>query len=245
MPRLPLPIPALAALVTLVSTPTLRAQTTVDTTGAGALIAQATDSSQVMETLQHLTDVIGPRLSGSPAMRKANDWVAERLRSYGLTARLEEYSFGVTWARGPAAFRITAPFTRAVTGHSWAWTAGTGGKTLAGPVVLADLSTPESLAVYKPRLKGAWVLSRPSFPIWNPDGPPMTAADPGSPRQPHRRYLCLRRLRAAPVRPRSAVPAAGRGGTGHPDRRQQGARAHDHERVAYPGGSVAERGDLA
>ena len=104
-----------------------------------------------METLQHLTDVIGPRLSGSPAMRKANDWAAERLRGYGLTARLEQYYFGVTWERGPAAFRLTAPFTRAMTGHSWAWTAGTGGKTLAGPVVLADLSTPESLAVYHAR----------------------------------------------------------------------------------------------
>lgn len=170
-------LPALAAVLSLVSTHPLRAQSTVDTAGAGALIAQATDSSRVMETLQHLTDVIGPRLSGSPAMRKANDWVAARLRSYGPTAGLEEYQFGVTWERGPAAFRITAPFTRAVTGHSWAWTAGTGGKTLAGPVVLADLSTPESLAVYRPRLKGAWVLSRPSLEIWNPDGPAMTAAD--------------------------------------------------------------------
>jgi carboxypeptidase Q len=179
MPRLPLLIPTLAALVPLASAPALRAQTAVDTAGAGALIAQATDttSSQVMETLEHLSDMIGPRLSGSPAMRKANDWVAERLRGYGLTARLEEYSFGVTWERGPASFRITAPFTRDVTAHSWAWTTGTGGKALAGPVVLADLSTPESLAVYRPRLKGAWVLPRPSLEIWNPDGPPATAAD--------------------------------------------------------------------
>ncbi|MFL5515994.1 MAG: hypothetical protein ACJ8DJ_07550, partial [Gemmatimonadales bacterium] len=83
----PLLVPALVAALSLVSGPGLQAQTTVDTSGAGALIAQATDSSQVMETLQHLTDVIGPRLSGSPAMRKANDWVAERLRSYGPTAR--------------------------------------------------------------------------------------------------------------------------------------------------------------
>jgi hypothetical protein len=53
---------------------------------------------------------------------------------------------------------------------------GTAGKAVAGPVVLADLSTPESLAVYRPRLKGAWVLSRPSVPIGNPDGPTMTPA---------------------------------------------------------------------
>ncbi len=73
--------------------------------------------------------------------------------------------------------RILAPFTRAMTAHSWAWTAGTGGKPVAGAVVLADLSTPDSLAAYKDKLKGAWVLPRTSFPVWNPDGPPMTAAD--------------------------------------------------------------------
>ena len=61
----------------------LRAQTAVDTSGSGALIAQAMDHSEVMENLQHLTDVIGPRLSGSPAMRRANEWTAERFGTTG------------------------------------------------------------------------------------------------------------------------------------------------------------------
>ena len=55
------------------------------------------------------------------------------------------------------------------------------GQTLAraslGPVVLADLSTPDSAAAYKGRVRGAWVLPRTSYPVWNPDGPAMTAAD--------------------------------------------------------------------
>ena len=63
-------------------------------------------------------------------MRRANDWTAERFRAYGLTATLEPYTFGVTWERGPVTLQLTAPFTRAVTAHSWAWTAGTDGKTL-------------------------------------------------------------------------------------------------------------------
>ena len=124
-----------------------------------------------MENLQHLTDVIGPRLSGSPAMRRANEWTAERFRSYGLTASLEPYDFGVTWERGPLALRLTAPFTRAITGYSWAWTAGhRRARRCTGPVVLADLSTPDSLAVYQGRVRGAWVLPKPSTPVWNPDG---------------------------------------------------------------------------
>jgi hypothetical protein len=138
------------------------------------------DHSEVMANLRQLSDVIGPRLSGSPAMRRANDWTAERFRAYGLTAALEPYTFGVTWERGAVALRLVAPFTRAITAYSWAWTSGTGGKTLAGPVVLADLSTPDSLAAYKGKVRGAWVLPRAAYPLWNPDGPPMTAADSAS-----------------------------------------------------------------
>jgi carboxypeptidase Q len=167
----------LAGLLVIIVANPLSAQSSVDTSGAGALIAQAMNRSQVMQNLQHLSDVIGPRLSGSPAMRRANEWTAAQFKSYGLTTALEPYQFGVTWERGPATLRITAPFNRAMTAHSWAWTEGTGGKVLSGPVVLTDLSTPESLAVYRNKVKGAWVLTRAPFPSWNPDGPAMTAAD--------------------------------------------------------------------
>jgi carboxypeptidase Q len=163
----------------LLLTSPLAAQSTVDTTGAGALIGQAMDHSEVMANLEHLTDIIGPRLSGSPAMRKANDWTLERFQAYGLETTLESYRFGVTWQRGPAAMRILSPFERAITAHSWAWTAGTGGKPVTGKVVATDLTTPDSLAVYRGKVRGAWVLPRSGFPLWNPDGPPMTAADSG------------------------------------------------------------------
>jgi carboxypeptidase Q len=155
----------------------LRAQAAVDTSGAGALIAQAMDHSEVMANLRQLSDVIGPRLSGSAAMRRANDWTAERFRAYGLSVTLEPYTFGITWQRGSVVLRLVAPFTREMTAHSWAWTAGTGGRTLTGPVVLADLSTPDSLAAYKAKVRGAWVLPRTAYPLWNPDGPAVTAAD--------------------------------------------------------------------
>src|SRR3954470_5581346 len=167
----------LLTLFVLSLTRPLVAQSAVDTSGVGRLIDQAMNHSEVMQNLQHLTDVIGPRLSGSPAMRRANEWTASRFRAYGLAAKLEPYQFGVTWQRGDAAMRLLQPFDRAITAHSWAWTKGTVGKNLAGPVVLTDLSTPESLAVYKSKVKGAWVLPRPPIPLWNPDGPEMTAQD--------------------------------------------------------------------
>ena len=102
----------LVLLSLLAATPLAAQQYAVDTAGSGAIIAQATQHSEVMKNLQYLADMIGPRLTGSPAMKKSNDWTAERFKAYGLAAHLESWNFGVTWERGPASFRITAPFER-------------------------------------------------------------------------------------------------------------------------------------
>jgi hypothetical protein len=169
--------PTLLLSAFLLTAPAVAAQTAVDTAGTGALVAQAMDHSELMPNLQHLSDAIGPRLSGSPAMRRANDWTADRFRGYGLRAWLEPYTFGVTWTRGPASLRLVQPFPREIAAHSWAWTVGTGGKTVRGPVVVVDLSTPDSLARYRERVRGAWVLPRAPYPVWNPDGPDMTPSD--------------------------------------------------------------------
>src|SRR5712691_11992047 len=108
------PSSRLTLLVLLLAGAPLAAQTQVDTTGAGALIAEAMNHSELMQNLQHLSDAIGPRVTGSPAMRRANDWTAERFEAYGLATRLEPYTFGVTWERGPVWLRLLAPFTRAI-----------------------------------------------------------------------------------------------------------------------------------
>src|SRR5437867_3208262 len=149
----------------------------VDTTGAGALIDEALNRSEVMQNLQYLSDVIGPRLTGSPAARRANDWTLERFKAYGLDAHLEPWQFGGTWTRGPMRARLTAPRAHDVIAASWAWAPGTGGVTITGPVVRIDATTPDSFAAYRSRVKKAWVMTRPPSLVWNTDGPPMTAAD--------------------------------------------------------------------
>jgi hypothetical protein len=168
--RLPLLI-----ITAVAGPPRLQAQT-VDTAGTGAVLTQARDQSQVMQNLQYLADNIGPRLAGSAAMKRANDWTMERFKSYGLDAHIEAFPFGVTWERGEVNLRLVQPFSRQIMGHSWAWTAGTGGKRVTGAVTRIN-GTPDSLDHYLAQVKGKWVLlAEPAF-IWNPDGPPMTAAD--------------------------------------------------------------------
>src|SRR5207249_12267354 len=64
-------LPAVAAFAVLSVRPVSGQDFTVDTTGAGALIDEAFNRPEVMQNLQYLSDVIGPRLTGSPAARRA------------------------------------------------------------------------------------------------------------------------------------------------------------------------------
>ena len=182
-------IKGFVCMVLLGVTAPLSAQTGVDTAGTAAIVRQATEHSEVMKNLQYLGDLIGPRLTGSSAMRRANDWTVERFKSYGLTAAIEPWDFGVTWDRGVVIARLLAPFQRGVTAHSWAWTSGTDGKPLAGPVVLVNVSSPESVSVYKDRMKGAWLITGQPANIFNPDGPPMTASDSAARRARQGQFL--------------------------------------------------------
>src|SRR5438309_273481 len=169
---------AAAVLLAALAPRPLAGQTpSVDTSNASVLIDQGLTHSQVMPNLQYLSDVIGPRLTGSSAARAANDWTMARFKQYGLEAHLDQWNFGGTWTRGPMWMRLTAPRVHDVVAASWAWAPGTNGKTVSGPVVRIDASTPESLEAGKARVKGAWVMLRPPAFVWNNDGPPMTPAD--------------------------------------------------------------------
>ena len=168
----------LATVLALLAAPLAAQQTwTVDTTGAARLIDEGMNRSQVMNALRILADSIGPRLAGSPNYEKAVQWAQARFGSYGIPAHAEAYDYGVAFERGQATAWLTAPFRRQMTMWSWAWTHGTGNRAWEGPVVRVNISTPESLAVYRDRIRGAWLITADPANLWNPDGPAMTAAD--------------------------------------------------------------------
>ena len=143
-----------------------------------ALIAEGTQRSHVDADIEYLLDVIGPRLTGSPEMRRANDWTAQRFREYGVdSAYLEPWSFGVGWTRGPMTLRMLAPQRRELLSVSWGWSAGTTGP-LAGDVVLMDArSEGDFNRRFAGKLRGTWVMLGSAFQLVNPADPPTTHAD--------------------------------------------------------------------
>ena len=76
------------------------------------LINDAKEGSEIMTNLAHLSDVIGPRLTGSANLKRANDWAAERMISYGLSnVQLEPWELPVGWERGTATAKLIEPNT--------------------------------------------------------------------------------------------------------------------------------------
>jgi carboxypeptidase Q len=142
------------------------------------IVEEGTRRSHTDADLQYLLDVIGPRLSGSAEVRRANEWTEQKFREYGADrAVLEPWTFGVGWTRGPMTLRMLAPQKRELLGVSWAWAPGTNGP-LAGDVVFMDARTEaEFNQRFKGKLTGKWVMMGLAYPNENPADPPVTHAD--------------------------------------------------------------------
>jgi carboxypeptidase Q len=97
---------------------------------------EAIDNSHIMKTLHVLTDVYGPRLTGSPNLKAAGEWAVKQMESWGLTnGRLEPWTFGHPgWLNERFSAHLVAPVKDALVGEVLAWTPSTKG-TAKGQVV--------------------------------------------------------------------------------------------------------------
>jgi carboxypeptidase Q len=118
--------------------------------------------SKVMEITSWLTDVHGPRLTGSPNIRAAAGWAEKTMKEWGLAnVRLEPWgTFGRGWSNERFAAHVVAPQSYPVLGYPKAWSPGTNGPVTA-EVVFAPIENEADFAKYKGQLAGTFVLSAP------------------------------------------------------------------------------------
>jgi hypothetical protein len=117
--------------------------------------------SQIPALAHQLTDVIGPRLTGSPGIKRANEWTAATFRQWGLSnVQIEPWGeFGRGWDHVSYSARITAPWSQPLIAYPAAWSGSTKG-TVQGPVIAIEAATPEELVgKYRGRLKDAFILT--------------------------------------------------------------------------------------
>src|SRR6185503_16229564 len=118
--------------------------------------------SEVMQTLSYLSDVIGPRLTASPGMKRANEWTRDQLTKFGLqNAHLEAWGpFGRGWTLKRFSAQVTEPTAIPLIAYPKAWSPGLASPVTAD-VVYFDVKTEADFEKYKGKLNGKIVLTAP------------------------------------------------------------------------------------
>jgi carboxypeptidase Q len=118
---------------------------------------EETDHSQVMRLVHHLTDLYGPRLTGTPNFKAACEWAINRMREWGLrNGHLEKWDFGHPgWSNEKYSVRILSPYRDLLEARVIAWTPSTKGLIRAKAVQITPPNNPtaERLQIYLDSVK--------------------------------------------------------------------------------------------
>src|SRR5690242_7033083 len=137
----------------------LLAAETVDLSIVNRIKSEAFENSKVMDHMFYLTDVHGPRLTGSPGYKGAADWIVKRMTEYGIAAKEEKWGpFGRGWASKHFEAHLIEPQYAPLIGIPLAWTAGTDG-VITGEPMMAVIRTDADMEKFKGKLRGKIILS--------------------------------------------------------------------------------------
>jgi len=113
------------------------------------------EHSHIMEYASGLIDGIGPRLTGSPNLKKANEWTRDQFTAMGCTnAHLEDWGeFGLGWRQLNTWVRMSAPDTAVFIAQALPWSPSSHG-AVSGQAVWIDAKDEKDLEKYKGKLAG-------------------------------------------------------------------------------------------
>jgi carboxypeptidase Q len=132
---------------------------TLDSQAYANIREEAIAHSHVMEYASALTDGIGPRLTGSPNLKRANEWTRDQFAAMGCSnAHLEDWGeFGMSWQQMNTWMRMTAPDTAVFIAQAAPWSPATKGPVTA-PAIWVDIKDEKDFDTYKGKLNGKIVF---------------------------------------------------------------------------------------
>jgi hypothetical protein len=137
----------------------------IDPDAVARIRDEGLNRSQAMDHLEWLSDVYGPRVTGSPALARASDWAMKRLASWGLVnVHQERFAFGQGWTVERFSAHLLEPQTQPLIGYPRAWSPPTPGP-IAADVVAVDIRSAADFERYRGTLAGKIVLAQPARPV--------------------------------------------------------------------------------
>jgi carboxypeptidase Q len=137
----------------------------------GRIRDEGLNRSQVMDHVSWLSDVYGPRLTGSPGIQQASEWTMKKFRGWGLAnVHQERWSFGKGWSLVRFTAHLVEPQIQPLVGFPQEWSSGTKGPVTAD-VVRVQIATEADFDKYRGKLAGKIVLAQPARRVRMLEGP--------------------------------------------------------------------------
>ena len=154
---------AVVLLLSLFAMPAyLSAQEPIDRDMVEKIRKEGTENSRVMEVFNHLTNVIGPRLTASPAYQDAVRWTRDRMAEWGMkNVHAEGWEFGRGWELERFSVELLEPRYLPMIGYPRGWSASTEGRLVGEPVFMGAATSADELEDYTGRLARRIILTRP------------------------------------------------------------------------------------
>src|SRR3989442_10258996 len=126
----------------------------LDYAALGRIRDEGLNRSQVMDHISWLSDVYGPRLTGTPAIQQASEWAMKKFGEWGLVnAHQERWAFGKGWTLVRFSAHLVEPQTQPLIGFPQEWSSGTKGP-VTGDVVRVQIANEGDFAKYPGTLTG-------------------------------------------------------------------------------------------
>jgi carboxypeptidase Q len=137
----------------------------------GRIRDEGLNRSQVMDHVSWLSDVFGPRLTGSPGIQQASEWTMKKFREWGLAnVHQERWSFGKGWSLVRFTAHLVEPQIQPLVGFPQEWSSGTKGPVTAD-VVRVQIANEADFEKYRGKLAGKIVLAQPARRVRMLEGP--------------------------------------------------------------------------
>ncbi len=121
--------------------------------------AMGMDSSHTERLAEVLFDSLGPRLMGSPDIKRAQDWLVKTYAAFGIPAKEEQYGTWRGWVRGHSHIDLIAPRVRTLEGTMLGWSPGTGGADRDfATIILPHFDDSTAFVKWLPQARGKLVL---------------------------------------------------------------------------------------
>ncbi|SHG65197.1 Peptidase family M28 [Salegentibacter echinorum] len=133
------------------------------------IVKEANENSKLEEIAHELMDEIGPRLVGTPEMKKAHDWAVKKYDSWGISAENQEWGTWKGWERGITHVDMVSPRVSSLHARQLAWSPSTRKKGITAEVViLPEAKNANDFKNMLSRVKGKFVMISQHQPTGRP-----------------------------------------------------------------------------